>query len=644
MSGMPTARIVLVASAVVFLTAGAASATAQAPAAEAAAAESETAAGIVTIMEIQGSALVSPLEGETVTTRGVVTHETERGGSFWIQDPVGDGDSATSDGLYVYRGESAGNVEPGDYIEITARVDDWVPNASPSSQPLTELVSPRRIRILESDRKLPLPVEVTELPNVWIPDAIRFWEALEGMRVRVRGSIAVSATTRYGEFAVLSPANRIPGSGYHASTGHLVIRRTIDGRIDYNPERIIVDDGSLERTPIVTPGTPVPLLEGVVDYSFGNYKIQPSILEVGPATGAAPAASSENREAGTDGSVAEGEAVRIATFNVENLFDKENNPLKDDQGSTPTPRELLTKLSKLSRTIVEGLGLPEIIVVQEVENEAILRTLGERVTERAADRRGLSPGQPGVGFTAIAYVAVSYESSDGRGIENGFLYDASRVRLVDARRLEGPRVRAAFGPRSVSPGREPIVGVFHIPSVFGEQTITIVGNHFKSKGGDDPLFGVEWPPIRKTEEQRRAQARAVRGFVDQVFAGDPGALLIVAGDFNDFQFAEPGEPPNHPLAILEEGRVPLRNVIQDLPEAQRFTYVYDGNSQVLDHILISPSLEGYLVQTTVMRGNAGSPASLAENPQTRLRSSDHDAVVIRLSRSTAVPSDSGGNQ
>lgn len=596
------------------------------------------------IMEIQGPGLFSPLDGETVTTRGVVTLETDRGGSFWIQDPHGDDDPDTSDGLYVYRGESAGNVNPGDYIEITATVDDWVPNAGPASQPLTELVSPRSIRVLESGRPLPTPVEITTVPDVSIPDALRFWERLEGMLIRVRDGVAVSATSRYGEFAILSPPHLVPGSGFHRSTGHLIIRRTDEGTVDYNPERIIVDDGSLGRAPIVTPGTSVPLLEGVVDYSFGNYKIQPSLIEVGEAR---PASASgdlnwSNRAADAPDRRGPGSAdtAVIATFNVENLFDRKNNPLKDDSGSTPTPRELETKLTKLTRFIVDTLEVPAIVVVQEVENEAILQTLGDRVNSRA--RRGSISAE--VDHRAVDYVAVSFESSDRRGIENGFLYDRSRVRLVQAYRLGGPDVAAAFGPQSPSPGREPIVGVFQIPSVLGEQDLTIVGNHFKSKGGDQPLFGVTWPPIRETEAQRRDQAKAVRRFVDEVFAENAESLLVVAGDLNDFQFPEPGEQEHHPLGILEGGRIALRNVIGDLPDAERFTYVYDGNSQVLDHILVSLALEGYLLDTTVARGNAGSPASLADEADTWLRSSDHDALLIRLRRREGVPSNTGGNQ
>lgn len=91
------------------------------------------------------------------------------------------------------------------------------------------------------------------------------------------------------------------------------------------------------------------------------------------------------------------------------------------------------------------------------------------------------------------------------------------------------------------------------------EVVTIVGNHFKSKFGDDPLFGVNQPPMRITEVQRKDQAQVVRDFVNAILDTDPEALVMVTGDLNDFQFAEPGEGADHPLAILEGGpsEVPL---------------------------------------------------------------------------------------
>jgi predicted extracellular nuclease len=128
--------------------------------------------------------------------------------------------------------------------------------------------------------------------------------------------------------------------------------------------------------------------------------------------------------------------VVITTYNVENLFDLEDNPDKDDEGSTPTESELETQLNKLALSIVVELELPDILVVQEVENTAILQELGDRVNAAAGTN----------------YHAVSFETSDGRGIEVGFLWDADRVELLSAEQMSGPGVEDWFGPTSPSPG------------------------------------------------------------------------------------------------------------------------------------------------------------------------------------------------
>ena len=286
--------------------------------------------------------------------------------------------------------------------------------------------------------------------------------------------------------------------------------------------------------------------------------------------------------------------------------------VKDDASSTPTPEALEIQLTKLALAIKVELELPHILVVQEVENTAILQQLGDRVN---AD-------------TGTNYQAVSFETSDARGIEVGFLWDADRVSLVDAYQMSGPGVEAAFGPSSPSPGREPLVGLFQIKG----HEITIVGNHFKSKGGDDPLFGVNWPPVRVTEVQRKMQAHVVRGFVSAILDADPNAMVMVAGDLNDFQFGEPGEGLDHPVAILEGGpeNVPLINLLNLEKEAETYTYLYDGNSQVLDHMLVSPALHDRFAAVDVLHFNAAYPDALGEDGTTTLRASDHDPLEGRF--------------
>ncbi len=555
----------------------------------------------LTIPEIQGDAQFSIYAGEVVTTTGVVTLYSANGRDFWMQDPEGDGDITTSDGIVVDDGGFLpGPPQVGDLIEITAVVEE---QQFGPALPLTRLDAPSAVTIVSSEVLLPPPVPLTDLPNTSVPAGIGFWEPLEGMLVSMSNAPVVAATNAFGEFVALTKSDAKPGSGWYAQTQQILLRSLGDEMVDYNPERIMVDDTSLPEPIIVTPGDRIRSLVGVVDYTFGNYKLQPAHSEI--KTHRLPEVPISTRS-GPNGSTV------ITTFNVENLFDLVDEPTKDDEGSTPTAAELDVKLTKLAMAIELELGLPAIMVLQEVENTAIAQELGDRVNAAAG----------------TDYVATSFETSDARGIEVAFLWDADRASLEDAFQMSGTDVEAAFGASSPSPGREPLVGVFDIEG----SEVTIVGNHFKSKGGDDPLFGVNQPPIRVTEIQRRAQAQVVRDFANGILDADPDALVMVAGDLNDFQFGEPGEGPHHPLSILEgdPDEVPLANLVSLEKRAERYSFVFDGNSQVLDHMLVSPGLLAATVAADFLHFDASFEAGLGDDPTTTIRSSDHDPLEGRF--------------
>jgi hypothetical protein len=100
-------------------------------------------------------------------------------------------------------------------------------------------------------------------------------------------------------------------------------------------------------------------------------------------------------------------------------------------------------------------------------------------------------------------------------------------------------------------------------------------------GGDNPLFGFAQPPVLASESQRIAQAQAVKDFVDTILACDSRANILVFGDLNDFQFAPPVE------TLQGDG---LTNLMQVLPPQEQYSYVFEGNSQVLDQMLVSANL------------------------------------------------------
>ena len=555
----------------------------------------------LTVPEIQGDGQFSPVDGEVVETSGIVTLVSADGADMWIQDQAGDGDPATSDGIMVDdRNTLSPPPQVGDLVTIVGTVDEL---QFPPALPLTRIDSPVTVAVESSGNPLPDPVPFPDLPDVSVPDAIGVWEPLEGMLVEIANAPVVAATNAFGELVALTRDDARPGSGFEPRLQQILLRDLGGGSVDYNPERIMVDDQSLDDPIEARPGDGLRNLVGVVDYTFGNYKLQPVSFDV-EARPLPP--SPVSTRSGPPGDIV------ITTFNVENLFDLVDNPDKDDEGSTPTPAELETQLTKLAAAIEAELRLPEIVVVQEVENTEILQELGDRVNAAAG----------------TDYVATSEETSDGRGIEVGFLWDAQRVDLVDAFQASGLDVDAAFGPGSASPGREPLVGVFDIAGT----ELTIFGNHFKSKSGDDPIFGVNQPLTRVTEEQRKLQAQVVRDRVESILDADPDALVLVTGDLNDFPFSEPGEGADNPVAILEGvgGGPQLTNLISLEKAAERFSFVFDGNSQVIDHTLVSPALLDRVVGADFLHFDASFPASVADDPATTIRAADHDPLEARL--------------
>lgn len=163
---------------------------------------------------------------------------------------------------------------------------------------------------------------------------------------------------------------------------------------------------------------------------------------------------------------------------------------------------------------------------------------------------------------------------------------------------------SAFGS-----SRKPLAGEF----TFHGHTVFVIANHFNSKGGDQPLFGHFQPPSRPSETQRHDQATVVKNFTDRILAVDPNAAVVVLGDLNDFEYSQTAD-------LLTAGGS-LVDLPRTLPAAERYTYVYEGNSQVLDHILLSPALAGGAYSYDVVHLNSEFADQL----------SDHDPQVVRLS-------------
>jgi hypothetical protein len=607
------------------------------------------------IHDLQGSGHISPFAGQQKTTTGIVT--VILGNGFFLQDPVGDDDQATSDGIFVFTTASARSVTPGDALRVSGTVTEFRPSSRPRDLTLTELTSVT-IRTVSTGNPLPAPGPISDRPDETIdPDGIDAFEALEGMLVAVATPTVVAATNDFGEFVVIAAgdaANATPN-------GNMVVGDLPGDSVDYNPERVMVDDearipgGTGSGTRINSPQVIVKVgaeasgdIVGALDYQFSNYRVQASHDLDHPSLGVF-----ENAVAPTepvtdlpDQAPFEG---RIATFNVENLFDCVDAPGKDDDHPTCTAAQraaLDRQLEKLARAFQEELRAPQLAIIEETENAAVLTGDAGGMVPGTTDVPALLPRLDG------NWDAVSFDASDVRGIEVAFVFDSDRVTLHDAFLATDalPDTGGIWNGDTFRAGREPLVGFFTVDDV----DLIVIGNHFKSKGGpqcgtadalpdcseagDDPLYGDIQPPVRFTETLRHMQADYVRDLVDLLLADNPGSRILVGGDLNDFAFAEPGEGTDTVGRVTASATDPLTDLVLGVPQDERYTFLFEGNSQVLDHLLVNEALLDLVRGQTIAHFNADYPSAFGRNASTTTRSSDHDPLVATFCTDQTAPS------
>jgi hypothetical protein len=600
------------------------------------------------IYEIQGSGATSPLGGLRVTTTGIVT--VVLGGGFFMQDPLGDGSPDTSDGIFVFTGNSlARTVAPGDQVQVTGTVSEFRSSTRPEDLPLTELSGSITLVKTGTGAALPPPVLIDDRPDTAIdPDGIAEFEKREGMLVEIDRPRVVGPTNSFGELWVVASGDQ----SHTTAAGNILVEPLGLDEVDYNPERIMLDDearfaggaGSgtrinMPQVQAVVGDTATGNIVGAMDYQFSNYRVQVSQRLSDVLTGSRPSSPIGGLRS------AQPFEGRIATFNVQNLFDCVDAPGKDDTHPTCSASDraaLEVQLAKLAATFQQEMGSPEIVTVEEAENSLVL----------TGDADGFVPGST---IPALLpripghWNAVSFDASDGRGIEVALIYNTDRVTLHDAflATVILPDTEGVFDGSFYRATREPLVGSFTLDGV----DLIVVGNHLKSKGGpqmgtadttaldagDDPLYGEVQPPVRWTEDQRHKQADYVRRLVDLLMSQHPEARIVVAGDMNDFSFAEPGEGQDTVARMKDSPTDPLVDAVDLVPAASRYTYVFEGNSQVLDHMLLNGAMASLLRDQGIAHVNASFPDSFGSDTSITARSSDHDPVVAYFCTDTAAP-------
>jgi uncharacterized protein len=293
------------------------------------------------------------------------------------------------------------------------------------------------------------------------------------------------------------------GSTGRTARGGIALTESTAGT-DFNPERIILDDALLREADFgdVDTGAHLPdPVTGVVDYSFARYRVLPTApVTITPST--------LQREATGSAGLNE---LAIATFNVENLAP--NNPPD--------------KFARLAEILVDNLASPDLVVLEEMQDNS--GTANDGIV--AADQTAATlitaitaAGGPVYQYREIAPLDGQDGGQPSGNIRVGFLFRTDRgLAFVDRPGGDATTtVQVLPGPqRSLSPGRidptnpafaksqpgfsqsrKPLVGEF----TYQGHPLFVVGIHFTSKGGDDPLFGRRQPPCwpqRRSEWPRR---------------------------------------------------------------------------------------------------------------------------------------------
>jgi len=460
-----------------------------------------------TINQIQGAAHISPKNGQNVAgVTGIVTALASNG--FYLQDPSPDTDEATSDALFVFT-SGAPTVAVSDAVVVSGVVSEFRPGGGSSTNLTTTEITSPQVTVASSGNPLPAatvvgsggripPGEVidddasgsVETSGTFDPatDGIDFYESLEAMRVQLNDAVAVGPTSDFGEIPVVGDNGA--NAGLRTARGGVVVRPN-----DFNPERLHLDN-QLVTTPLVDVGDRFPgALVGVIDYSFGNFKLYPTSTPTAAAGGLAREATTA---AGTN-------QVSIGTFNVENL----------DPGDPPS------KFSDLANLIVGNLRAPDLVAVEEIQddngptNDAVV---GASLTFTTLIRAIEAAGGPTYQFRQIDPVDDQDGGEPGGNIRVGFLFRVDRgLGFVDrpggtptaATTVvgSGAGTRLSFSPGRIDPtnaaftaSRKPLAGEFR----FRGYHLFVIANHFNSKGGDQPLFGLPAPRGRGLGRDPRA--------------------------------------------------------------------------------------------------------------------------------------------
>ncbi|KAI1341837.1 DNase I-like protein [Xylariaceae sp. FL0016] len=549
----------------------------------------------VSIPEINGNRFLSPYAGQDVANvTGVVS--AKGGGGVFLAALLCDAAAADananatgSNGLFVYSAALAANdsIATGDVLVLSGTVSEY--RSSEDYLPLTELTDVALTDVLghgeavtavvlgEGGRSPPTEQysaldegDVFGVPNnrslitvenpTLRPESygLDFWESLVGTLVTVTSPRAVGKPNRYGDTWVV---------GTWATS-------------DGNPEAILIGsplDGS-DNPSDGQVGDQLEDITGIVYQAYGFYRILPTTaLTVSSSLTATPDPTTLTSNGTCEG-------ITVGGYNIENTY----------AGDT-------AHIAAVAAHIVDYMRTPDLLAVQEIQDND--GETDDGVVDASETLSALASAVAELSGVAYSYVTIdplddTNGGAPGANIRNAYLYRGEVLRLVngtaggagDAQAvLEGPALK--YNPGLVDPtnaafeaSRKPLVAAWELVDGSSDKTLFTVNAHFGSKGGSSSLHGDARPPVNGGVDDRMAQMNVTAEFIATLLAADASAYVLAIGDFNEYGFVAPVTS----FASIS-GLQDLDDVVGTAVE-ERYSYVYDMNSQELDHVFVSAAL------------------------------------------------------
>ncbi|OJV89505.1 MAG: hypothetical protein BGO39_36680 [Chloroflexi bacterium 54-19] len=591
--------------------------------------------------QIQGTTNTSPLSGQTVTVQGVVVADDEgpspalRG--FYIQDETGDGNPATSDGLFVFNGNN-NSVSAGQVVRVTGVVSEY--------QGLTEVTAST---IDSCNRTATItPTDVT-LPF----SSADFPERYEGMLVRLSQQLFVTESYQLGRFdqLTLSSGSRLrqpteladPGAPAQAIQAANDLNQIIidDNLQNQNPDPIIFGGGTspLTASNTVRIGDSATGIVGVLDYTWAGNSASPNAYRVRPTiqpnfVPTNPRPTVPDKAPGS---------LRVVGANLLNYFNTFSGCTYGVGGAPADCRgaESQTEFDRQSAKTVAALtsSQADVIAFSEIENN------GYGPNSAIVDLVTRLNAKAGAGTWAFIDADANTGQVNSLGLDAikvGILYKPAKVNPIGKTAVLNTGALGLFqlADGSVQGRSRPAIAQSFEQNSNGE-SFTVVANHLKSKGsactdnvspvGPDPDTGDLQGNCNLTRTQAAKEETAWLA-TNPTGISDPDVLIM--GDMNAYAKEDPIK------AFEQAGYI---NLIAKYLGNDAYSYVFDGQSGYLDHALVSSSLAGQIASLLEYHNNADEPTVLDYNTNYKsanqitslyapdqFRASDHDPVVVDL--------------